>query len=635
MLCDLKTDIDFQRLYPFAQPGYSFVCYPSTIASKKFLPKPEFSNFIRIESDNRLLRVYIPESNSVKTVCLDDFHPLHGSSLQSFSNILDGISRQWEIDETNQSSESEAEDRFVSAMTAIHLAHTTVLYGRKQESAQKPPKMDSCYKKGIWRSSATWYVRIYPPNAGYETCSVQIDIVCQRLDEASTSFRYKARSVLRGNLQDQFQDFDPDKLHVPVGTHESLCMLLSFTDQNGLLLERANVSDAYLHEDIGLPIVMEQPTNSSGKPKRPGFVFLLKKSIYGAKQAGQIWGSVLHKDLLSWSFRVSHFDPEIYFLKKRKEFVILVAVVDKTAFASNSEKLLTHVKSQLRYIFNAKLYGSLRSFIRRTIRREPGGIEVDQKAYAMKILSRFGLVKCNATNKPLPNKPDLNPRLFENKQISSEKHNLYRSMIGALNYLSVCTRPNLTFSVSCLLRFLHDPCQRHLDFQRDYSTMFLKHWTTVYTSRPLETMRILGLTVARTGLEILKQGDLLLDSPSAFLGLQSVGEVNAKLLSHCRPEKLNTLHYLHGHKTYLDCAIYGRRFSINRLFNPSLTVLQRQYSSNLRLHGPLQQRTSAALGRNILTLRTIPSAILWNEKLWKYSPLDLTIKLLRFWLRQQ
>lgn len=131
------------------------------------------------------------------------------------------------------------------------------------------------------------------------------------------------------------------------------------------------------------------------------------------------------------------------------------------AFVSNSEDLLASVKSKLRCTFDVKLYGSLKSFIKWDIRRKPGGLKVDQKAYAVQILQRFGLEQCNATNTPLPTKPDLTPRHEDEPTLLKERHNQYRSIIGAINYLAVCTRPDLTFAVSSLSRFLHDPCDRH------------------------------------------------------------------------------------------------------------------------------------------------------------------------------
>ena len=67
---------------------------------------------------------------------------------------------------------------------------------------------------------------------------------------------------------------------------------------------------------------------------------MLIKSIYEAKQAGGIWGSLLEKSVRQWGFCVPRFDERIYFFLQGMEFIILAIVVDDLAFASNSTRLI-------------------------------------------------------------------------------------------------------------------------------------------------------------------------------------------------------------------------------------------------------------------------------------------------------
>lgn len=157
MSCDPNTDIDFRRLHPFGQPGYFLIYYSSTIARKKFLPKSEYSNFIGIASDTRLFRIFVSEFNSHRTVRRDDFLPLNRSSLQSFSSMLDGTSRRREIDKTNETNNSGAEDHLLSAMTAINLSQPISLYGCQKKSREDltcGPPLPSTSKKAY--NHSTW-----------------------------------------------------------------------------------------------------------------------------------------------------------------------------------------------------------------------------------------------------------------------------------------------------------------------------------------------------------------------------------------------------------------------------------------------------------------------------------------------
>lgn len=92
---------------------------------------------------------------------------------------------------------------------------------------------------------------------------------------------------------------------------------------------------------------MNQLTDSTGVETIPGFICLLKKAIYGLKQAGEIWGSVLFHTLVSLEFKVSSFDKRVQFLHIEEKFVILAVVVDDIKFATNSWDLLTYAKQAL------------------------------------------------------------------------------------------------------------------------------------------------------------------------------------------------------------------------------------------------------------------------------------------------
>ena len=59
------------------------------------------------------------------------------------------------------------------------------------------------------------------------------------------------------------------------------------------------MSNAYLHGDIDEPVLMEQPTDSSGAERAPGKVCKVVKSIYGMTETGKIWSNVLHRTFIS------------------------------------------------------------------------------------------------------------------------------------------------------------------------------------------------------------------------------------------------------------------------------------------------------------------------------------------------
>ena len=89
------------------------------------------------------------------------------------------------------------------------------------------------------------------------------------LDDVGILFLYKARCCLRGDCQHEFFEYDPDFIYAPVAAHESIRTIVAFAAAHGLTLEGADISNAYLYGNLDIPIIMEQPTDSSQFEAKP------------------------------------------------------------------------------------------------------------------------------------------------------------------------------------------------------------------------------------------------------------------------------------------------------------------------------------------------------------------------------
>ncbi len=137
-------------------------------------------------------------------------------------------------------------------------------------------------------------------------------------------------------------------------------------------------------------------------------------------------------------------------------------VDDDLAFASSSQPLLDELKTNLAFNFNVKLFSKLTSLIGWNNTQDQDGITINQIAYIRDILHEFGMDKANGTRTPLPTKADLFPATEDETILSPSERNTYRSLIGSLLYLAVCTRPDISFSVSVLARQVHAPTKHHM-----------------------------------------------------------------------------------------------------------------------------------------------------------------------------
>ena len=242
-----------------------------------------------------------------------------------------------------------------------------------------------------------------------------------------------------------------------MATHETLRILLAFAGSHNLELEGADISNAYLYGKLDIPIIMEQPSDSSRLQRKPGHVAEVHGSMYGTKLDGKIWVSLLGTCLNSWKFTTSRYDARLYFFREGNEFVIVAIVVDAIAFASDSMHLMAWFKERLSAQFQVKLFGTLSSFTGWQISKEPDHIKDHQMRHAESFLLTHGLDHSNSVSTPLPLNADLLPANADEHLMSQKGHSKYRPIIGGLNYLAVCTRPDLSFPISVLARHLHAP----------------------------------------------------------------------------------------------------------------------------------------------------------------------------------
>jgi hypothetical protein len=91
------------------------------------------------------------------------------------------------------------------------------------------------------------------------------------------------------------------------------------------------------------------------------------------------------------------------------------------------------------------------------VKQEKNFISLSQAAYARKILEKAGLGNCNFCSTPMEVRLQLSTR-STTEEVDAK---LYRSLVGSLRYL-VHTRPDITFAVGYVSRFMEKPRQENL-----------------------------------------------------------------------------------------------------------------------------------------------------------------------------
>ncbi|KAF8700907.1 cysteine-rich RLK (RECEPTOR-like protein kinase) 8, partial [Rhizoctonia solani] len=111
---------------------------------------------------------------------------------------------------------------------------------------------------------------------------------------------YKVQLVAQGFSQQPSINFD--KTFAPVVHLDSICSLVSLTNNNNWDICQLNINAAYLHAEVDKELYMQQiPYFEDGT----NCVLKLKCSIYGLKQARCMWNKLYDTKLQSIGYRLS------------------------------------------------------------------------------------------------------------------------------------------------------------------------------------------------------------------------------------------------------------------------------------------------------------------------------------------
>ena len=203
---------------------------------------------------------------------------------------------------------------------------------------------------------------------------------------------------------------------------------------------------------------MQQPEGFESNDESQ--VCLLKKSLYGLRQAPRQWNLRFDVYMTEIGYRKSDFDPCVYI---NNGIYLLLYVDDILIFGSDRLKI-DELKEQLKQEFEMKDLGKAKKILGIDIRRpKPHVITLTQGSYLQKVLEKFGMNKSKSVSTPLAQHFKLSMKHAANTEEEKEYINKvpYASCVGSLMYSMVCTRPDLAHSMSVVSRFIANPGAEH------------------------------------------------------------------------------------------------------------------------------------------------------------------------------
>jgi hypothetical protein len=267
--------------------------------------------------------------------------------------------------------------------------------------------------------------------------------------------------------------------YAPVVNRVSLRTFLAAVAHKKWDLVQADVKTAFLNADNpGMEYVRLPKEVVECEQAR---VCILKKALYGLQRAPKMW----HLTFSSWAvdigFYQSEHDPCLFMHATKKQLIIIY--VDDMLLAAGDAHLMKELCDELLARFQCTIMGTPTYFLGMNLEydRVRGVVHLSQRTYIDAIVEKYGLA--TAIPRTLPMQPGL--VLVKREDNSDNLFSEYGSLVGALLFLAVCTRPDISFAVGSLTKFVSKPG--------------LEHWrAAVDLTRYLKGSRTNGISLGNT-----------------------------------------------------------------------------------------------------------------------------------------
>ena len=193
------------------------------------------------------------------------------------------------------------------------------------------------------------------------------------------------------------------------------------------------------------------------------YLLHIRRNIYGQVQAGRVWNKYLVGKLIDIGFKRSMVDESVFF----RGNVIYALYTDDSILAGPDDAELDKVIQDMRSTgLELTEEGDLSDFLGVNIERKADGtVHLTQPQLINQILSDVNFQGENVSTKQTPaSSSRILKRSLQGAGHDDSFH--YRSVIGRLNYLEKCTRPDISCAVHQCARFSANPKREHANAVR-------------------------------------------------------------------------------------------------------------------------------------------------------------------------
>ncbi|KAK3240939.1 hypothetical protein CYMTET_49259 [Cymbomonas tetramitiformis] len=264
-----------------------------------------------------------------------------------------------------------------------------------------------------------------------------------KLDKNRELLKRKSRVCVRGNKQEYGVDYYDT--FAPCTQLSSVRVVITLALNLGLTVYHMDVDTAFLNSVLEEDLYVRLPRGLDYGGHRCA---KLLKAVYGLKQAGKEWFDTSDAFIMGYDPRMKRSDVEpcLYFIRDSTLQVIILAYVDDYLVATNDKSWYDTFVSSFHAQYACKDLGVLDLVMGIGVRWGSDTAYLCQSGYITQIISTYGLDDAKPASLPMSPGTALEPA-------DGKGAMPYRALLGQLQWVARCSRPDIMAAVSVLSRF--------------------------------------------------------------------------------------------------------------------------------------------------------------------------------------
>ncbi|GKV19874.1 hypothetical protein SLEP1_g30074 [Rubroshorea leprosula] len=167
-----------------------------------------------------------------------------------------------------------------------------------------------------------------------------------KLNSDGSLNKCKARLVVKG--YSQLAGIHFTETFAPVAKFDTIRLLFAMATQKSWLIYQLDMKSTFLNGKLKEEIYVEQPDGYVKKGAKHK-VYLLKKALYGLRQAPRAWYGKIDNHLLSLGFEKSIEKATLYVKEKGADLIIVSIYVDDLLVTGSCEAMLSATRPDIMY----------------------------------------------------------------------------------------------------------------------------------------------------------------------------------------------------------------------------------------------------------------------------------------------